>query len=165
MVRGKEKSASQGETPVMPPFVVMDRATREAFERYCEVEMSRVRLQQQQLDSDSSDRSEIRQRTDRENEPRLLIENARAQAEAQKIADAAALEQARVELEICKLRAEGRRLEGEALVSVAAKAAEVFWPRVEQLGAGIMRLNLEQFQLLREEMRLLAGRDPVTGRE
>lgn len=157
--RGEGSPGAEREVSFAAPFGAMDRETRDLFARYCEVEMAKIRLQQQQLDNEALDRS----RLDRESEPRLLVDNARAQAEAQKIADAAALDRAKAELEIRKLRIEGQKLEGEAMVAVAARAAEVFWPRIEQFGAGIMRLNLEQFSLIREEMRLLAGRDPGSG--
>ena len=157
--RSEGSFGSEREAPFAAPFGIMDRETRDLFSRHFELEMAKIRLQQQQLDNDALERS----RVDRESEPRLVVENARAQAEAQKIADGAALERARAELESRKLRVEGHKPEGEAMVAVAARAAEVFWPRVEQLGAGIMRLNLEQFSLIREEMRLLAGRDPGSG--
>lgn len=145
------------------PFIAMDRETRELWERYCDIELAKVRLQQQQLDSENNARAEANLRSDRENEARLLVDNAKAQAEAQKIADASALEQARMELEVRKLRLEGERLENEITLGVVSKGLELLWPKIEQLGAGLAAANRENNMLIREELRLIAGRNPVDG--
>lgn len=158
MTKGKEE-----QVPVMNPFGAMDSAAREVFDRYCEVELAKIRLQQQQLDSEAAIQNDERMRADRDNEARLLVENAKAQAEADKISNNSALDQAKVDLEIRKLRLEGQKLENEAVVKVVAQIVDLTWPRIEQLGTAIARMNAERFELMREEMRLIAGRNPADG--
>lgn len=155
----KEKPTS----PITFSFAEMDAPTREAFSRYCDVELARCRAETAQTDNEFRERTEQRLAQERAAEPQRLIEMAKAQAEVQLIADASRLAQAQTDLEIRKLHTLGDAHEADAMVDVAAKAAAVFWPMLQSIGAGISAEAKADRELIREEMRLLAGRNPIDG--
>lgn len=134
--------------PVTFQFSALDAEVREVFRRYCDVETAKAQAVQ---DEELTKRRVIDAQLE-ESEPRRIVDLAKAR-----------LEQAKIELEIRKLGIEGRRLEDEAMLGVAAKAVDLIWPRLAAIGAGISAEARQDRELIREEMRLIAGRNPVDG--
>lgn len=156
--------------PVTFQFSALDAETRDAFRRWCEVEIARAgaaeaveRTKQQDQYAENQRLRGEQDAADEAAELRRIVERTKAEAEAGKIAAAARLEQAKIELEIRKLGIEGRRLEDEAMLGIAAKAVDLIWPRLAAIGAGISAEARQDRELIREEMRLIAGRNPVDG--
>lgn len=145
--------------PVTFQFAALDAETRDAFERYCNVEIAKAQAIESVERTKQQDQYAEDQRQRREHEA------AEVAAEPRRIVDLAKarLEQAKIELEIRKLGIEGRRLEDEAMLGIAAKTVDLIWPRLAAIGAGISAEARQDRELIREEMRLIAGRNPVDG--
>lgn len=142
-----------------PPFVAMSPEDREAFLRWCDVEDEKAHTERQRL----SEEAEEKRRLWEMGEPNRAIETAKARAEAERIADAARLDGAKTDLEIRRLRIEGGRIEAAAQVELAMQIADAFWPKLQAIGSGISAEARADRELIREELRLIAGRNPLDG--
>ncbi len=155
-------------------FADIDVDTREAFQRYCDVRQAEARASSEsehtkQLAEENRHREAdaARRREEVADEPQIIVERARAEAEARKIRRATEFEDAKQEIELQKERREADAADMQSRVSVFEKVLEVVWPKIESIGYGFVGMvreeNQETRDLLVANMHLLAGRNPKDG--
>lgn len=107
--------------------------------------------------------AEDRRDAARKREIAAVVERAEADAKAEAIRRASQREDAKLHHEQALLDIELRRARSVAEAESAKRMAEVFWPMAEALGKGFATLIRIESSILREELRLIAGRNPDTG--
>lgn len=178
---GSRAAGAPAAREVVFRFGDLDPETRAAFERFCAVREAEARATEEsaraqreaQENIHFKEVEELRSQREQEAEAararrpvleaRAQLEAAEAEAQAKVVAARGRLEVAKLDAETEKLRQEGRHLRDLAQVEVVSNMLEVAWPRLESLGRGFLGLVREEAGLVKEELRLIAGRNPATG--
>lgn len=161
-------------SPITFRFADIDRATRDAFEHYCNTRLAEANAareaehtKQRVEENRHSEAEAARRQQENAAEPRLIVERAQAVADARKIQRAAEFEDAKQELEILKLRHAAESADMEAKTRVFEKVADIAWPKLEAFGSGLVGMVREENAAIRDllvaNMHLLAGRNPQDG--
>jgi hypothetical protein len=140
-------------------FHEMDDNARDAFERYCRLKeteemtkQSQIRLKESEIDLKNTETALANMQAKRKLELELSLEKAKVEVEL-----------AKLQHEVDKIQLETRKLRNNQDIDQAERVTNLIWPRLEILGQGLILLACEQSNLVREELRLIANRNPIDG--
>ncbi len=165
---------STAEAPVTFQFADISQTTADAFERWCSIRDKEIslasdkeRTRRSSIEHDQEMQRAEARRKDRAAEAVALVAMAEADAKVEGIKLALSMHRAKVDLEIRKIKIEGDVAEQTAQFENVSKVLDLVWPKAEALGKGFVALCREEgdrrISLIKEELRLVAGRHPVDG--
>jgi hypothetical protein len=149
----------------------LDPETLDAFDQWIQLknreadaDVDRAHAERIRANAEATASEEERRDRVHKRETVAIVERAEAEAKVAAIRNASLREKAKFDNELALADIELSRARNAAQAEHAKQLATIFWPMAETLGKGFAELVRIEASLVREELRLIANRDPESGK-